>query len=147
MQWRNCSPAQSKVELISPTLTEWSLLMRGRKLLGSRRKVMSKLFRNLFMPFSRPWGLDKKVEYEITNTGDTTLTHWGLVMPYGAWWHQAITWSNVDLSSVRSSQDIHLKASSQEILQSSISEIIWKIKYLKYHSNFPGANELITMSF
>ena len=38
--------------------------------------------------------------------------------------HQAITWTNVDSSSVRSS-DIHLKASSQEI----ITEIIWKIKY------------------
>ena len=25
----------------------------------------------------------------------------------------------------------------------SITEIIWKIKYLKFHSNFPGANELI----
>ena len=34
------------------------------------------------------------------------------------------------------------KASSQEITQPSITEIIWKIKYLKFHSNFPGANEL-----
>ena len=55
--------------------------------------------------------------------------------------HQAITWPNVDLSSVRSS-DIHLRASSQEIPQPSIIEIICKIKYLKFHSNFPGANEL-----
>ena len=54
---------------------------------------------------------------------------------------QAITWTNVDLSSVRSS-DIHLGASSQEIPQPSITEIICKIKYLKFHSNFPGANEL-----
>ena len=46
-------------------------------------------------------------------------------------------------SSVRSS-DIHLRASSQEITQPSITEIIWKIKYmyLKFHSNFPGASEL-----
>ena len=48
----------------------------------------------------------------------------------------------VDLSSVRSS-DIHLRASSQGIPQSSITEIICKIKYLKCHSNFPGANELM----
>ena len=34
------------------------------------------------------------------------------------------------------------KASSQDIPQPSINEIIWKIKYLKYHSIFPGANEL-----
>ena len=83
------------------------------------------------------------------------LTHWGLVTPYGdrdlgqhrirywlvAWRHQAITWTNVDLSSVRPS-DIHLRASPQEIPLPSITEIIWKIKYLKFNSNFPGANEL-----
>ena len=85
-----------------------------------------------------------------------TLTHWGLVTPYGnrdlgqywlrqwlvAWGHQVITWTNVDLSSVRLS-DIHLRASSQKIPQPSVTKIIWKIKYLKFHSNFPGANELI----
>ena len=51
------------------------------------------------------------------------LTHWGLVMPHGdrelsqlwlrqwlvAWRHQAITWTNVNLSSVTFS-DIHLRA-------------------------------------
>ena len=35
-----------------------------------------------------------------------------------------------------------LRASSQEIPQPSITEIVWKIKYLKCHANFPGANEL-----
>ena len=44
-------------------------------------------------------------------------------------------------SSVRSS-DIHLRASSQELPQPSIIEIICKIKYQKFHSNFPGANGL-----
>ena len=49
------------------------------------------------------------------------LTHWGLVMPFGdldlgqhwfRWWLVAvITWTNVDLSSVRSS-GIHLRAIS-----------------------------------
>ena len=48
-------------------------------------------------------------------SGSFVLIHCGLVMPYGdinlgrhwyrwwlvAWWHQAITWSNVDLSPVR----------------------------------------------
>ena len=52
-----------------------------------------------------------------------------------------ITWTNVDLSSVRSN-DIHLSTSSQKIPQPSITEIIWEVKYLKYHSNFSGANEL-----
>ena len=83
------------------------------------------------------------------------LTHCGLLTPYGdrdlsqhwlreslvAWRHQAITWTNVDLSSGRSS-DINLRASLQEIHQPSITEIIWKIKYLEFHSNFPGVNEL-----
>ena len=45
------------------------------------------------------------------------LTHCGLVMPYGDrdlgqhWRHQAITWTTVDLSSIRSS-GIHLRAIS-----------------------------------
>ena len=53
------------------------------------------------------------------------LAHSGLVMPYSdinlgqhrlqkwlvAWWHQAITWTNVDLSSARFSDD-HLRAVS-----------------------------------
>ena len=71
------------------------------------------------------------------------LTHWGLVTPYGdrdlgqhwlrwwlvAWPHQAITWTIVDLSSVRV---IHLRASSQEIPQPSITEIIWKMNSFKF---------------
>ena len=58
----------------------------------------------------------------------TALTHCGLVTSYGdidlrqlwhrqwlvAWRHQAITWTNVDLSSERSSGN-HLRAVSQEI--------------------------------
>ena len=38
-----------------------------------------------------------------------------------------------------------LRASSQEIPQPSITEIICKVKYLKFHSNFPGANELTAL--
>ena len=58
-----------------------------------------------------------------------------------AWWHQAITWTNVDWSSVKSC-DIHMRAISQEISQPSITNIFLKITCLKFHSNFPGANEL-----
>ena len=72
------------------------------------------------------------------------LTHCGLVTPYGArylsrhwfrWWldawrHQAITWTNVDLSSVRS-RDIHLRKISQSIPHPSSTEITLKITYLK----------------
>ena len=63
-----------------------------------------------------------------------TLTHCGLVTPYGnrdlgqhwlwywliAWRHQAITWTNVDLSS--SSKDIHLEEISWEMSQPSIAK-------------------------
>ena len=75
----------------------------------------------------------------------------GLVTPYGdknlgqhwlrwwlvAWRHQAVTWTNVDLSPVRSS-GIHLIAISQKIPQPPIFELVWKIIYLKFCSNQRG---------
>ena len=80
---------------------------------------------------------------------DLTLTHCGLVMPYidielsqhrlrlwlDAWRHQAITWTNVDLSSVRS-YGIHLGALSLEDLKKAINKTRLKI------AGLPGANEL-----
>ena len=39
--------------------------------------------------------------------------------------------------------DIHIRAISQEMPQPSVTKIRLKITYLKFHSNFPGANELI----
>ena len=56
--------------------------------------------------------------------------------------HQAITWTYVDLSSVRSS-GIHLRAILQEVPQPSVTEISLKITYRKFCSNLPEANELI----
>ena len=83
------------------------------------------------------------------------LTHCGLVTPYddidlgqhwlrlwlGAWRHQAITWTSVDLSSVKSS-DIHLNTIAQEIPQPPITKISLKMTCLRFHLNLPGANEL-----
>ena len=47
-------------------------------------------------------------------------------------WHQAITWTNVDLSSAKSSE-IHLVVVSRDILQPSITKISLKItKNLKF---------------
>ena len=43
---------------------------------------------------------------------------------------------------VMKSNDIHIKAISQEMLEPSITKICLKIKYLKFYENFPGANEL-----
>ena len=84
------------------------------------------------------------------------LTLFGLVTPYGdinvgqhwfrywlvAWRHQAIIWTNIDLSSVRSN-GIHLSAILQEIPQPSLTEISLKITSLNFCSNLPGANEFI----
>ena len=76
----------------------------------------------------------------MTPYGDRDLgQHW-LRQWIVAWRHQAITWTNVDWSSVKCS-DIHIRAISQETPQPSITEICLKITYLKFHSNFPGANE------
>ena len=61
-----------------------------------------------------------------------------------AWGHQAITWNNVDLSSLRSS-DNPLRAISQELPWPSIVNITLKITNLKFHSNLLGVNELITI--
>ena len=36
----------------------------------------------------------------------------------------------------------HILSCPNEIPQPSITEIIWKMKYLKFHSNFPGTSEL-----
>ena len=88
-------------------------------------------------------------------TSPYLLSHCGLVTPYGnidlgqhwprqwlhAWRHQAITCTNVDLSSVKSS-DLHIRSISLEMHQPSITKIRLKITYLKLHSNFPGANGL-----
>ena len=56
--------------------------------------------------------------------------------------HQAITWTNADLSSVKSS-GIHLRAISLEIPQPPFTKISLKITYLKSNWNLLGANELI----
>ena len=52
-----------------------------------------------------------------------------------------ITWTNVDLSSLRSS-DVNLMAISFEISQPSVTKISLKIIFLRVYWNFPGTNEL-----
>ena len=63
------------------------------------------------------------------------LTHSGLVTPYGdrdlALRHQAITWTNVDWSSMKSSV-INIREISQEMPQPSITAIHLKITYFKF---------------
>ena len=57
--------------------------------------------------------------------------------------HYLNQYINVDWSSAKSS-DIHIRAISQEMPQPSIC---LKITCLKFHSNFPGANELNPLDF
>ena len=57
--------------------------------------------------------------------------------------HQAITWTNVDWSSVKST-DSHIRAISQVMPQASITKIHLKITHLKSHS---GANELSLLPY
>ena len=59
-----------------------------------------------------------------------------------SWRHQAITWTNADLSSVRSI-GIYLGAIWQDIARPSVTETSLKVTYLKFCSNIQGANELI----
>ena len=64
----------------------------------------------------------------------------------GTWWHQAITLTNVDWWSVKSS-NIHFRAISQRMHQPSITKICLKISSLKFHLNFPGDNELTSFAY
>ena len=82
------------------------------------------------------------------------LTRCGLLTPYGgkdlgqhwfrwwlvAWRPRAITWTNVDLSSLRSS-DIKLRAILLELSQPSVTKISLKIISLIFYWNLPRANE------
>ena len=83
------------------------------------------------------------------------LTHCDIATPYDSidqgkhwlrWWlgavrHQAITWTNVDLSSVRS-QGIHLRALPLLDLKIPINQSLSKIAILKSISDLPRGNEL-----
>ena len=64
-----------------------------------------------------------------------------LVQVMVAWQLEAITWTNFDLLSMRSS-DNHLTAISQEIPQPSITKISLEITYLKFYLTLPGANAM-----
>ena len=58
-----------------------------------------------------------------------------------AWRHQAITWTNVDLSTLRS-YAIHPRALSWEDLKLHTNKIRMKFEFLKSHPALPGSNEL-----
>ena len=52
-----------------------------------------------------------------------------------------LTWSSLK------SSDIHIRTILQKMHQPSITKICFKITCLKFHSNFPGANEFIEFVF
>ena len=65
----------------------------------------------------------------VTPYGDKNLGHNWLKQWLVARWHQAIIWTNVDLSSVRS-HDTHLTALSSEALKIPVSKTTLKIEFL-----------------
>ena len=87
-----------------------------------------------------PWKAEYRVltqrvlvtSYCERDQGQHWLMQWCVI-----WRHQSITWSKVDVSSVRSG-DIHPRAISLEIPQPPASTIT----YLQFHWNLPGANEM-----
>ena len=74
--------------------------------------------------------------YGIRDLGQQWFRSW-LV----AWWHQAITWTTVDLSSVRSCC-IQLRALSWEDLMIPIIKTSLKIVFVKLYPELPGTNGL-----
>ena len=95
---------------------------------------------------------------EIPQSGTKPLTHYGLVMQCGnidpgqhwlrqwlvAWRHQAITWTNVDVS-LKGFYDI-LQTISYEWLKISIQKLSLKIPFLNLFPHLPEGSELISSS-
>ena len=89
-------------------------------------------------------GTKPLAETKVTKMSDALFHHWWRHKATWIWVNigsgngllpdgtQAITWTNVDLWSVRSSY-IHLMVISQEIHQSSMTKINMKITHLKCH--------------
>ena len=80
----------------------------------------------------------------MTPYGDIDLgRHW-LRQWLGAWRHQAITWTNVELSP-KVFCGIHLRSISKQMLMKSIRNIYWEITLLKSLTHHPESNELSTV--
>ena len=79
--------------------------------------------------------------YVDTNLGQHCFRQW-LV----AWQHQAITWTNIDLSSKKSCNFL-MKTISLEILVISMCNTSTKNTFLKLRPHLPGANELTVDKF
>ena len=96
----------------------------------ANKSISTQNFNGLVASDNRP--LPEPVVTQISDS----LTHCGLVMPYGDiylgqhWWHQAITWIDVDLSS-KVFCGIHLRAISQEVLMNMIRNMCSEITLLK----------------
>ena len=77
----------------------------------------------------------------MTPYGDMELSQTWLRYWLVAWRHQAITWFNVDLSSVKF-LGIHLMALSLDDVKMPINKTRLKIAVLKWHLGLPGANAI-----
>ena len=100
-------------------------------------------------------GASPVLGYSASYIRDLTVTHCGLVMPYGntnpgqhwlrkwlvAWCHQTITWSTVYLS-LMGFCGIQPGSISQHVLMTLIPKMGLKITLLKLQPPLPEANEL-----
>ena len=105
--------------------------------------------------FNRKYGVKLHLPIQARRQVSLSLTHCGLVMPYGdidlgqhwlrwwlvAWRHQAITWTNVDFTSI-GPFSTHLRRISQEMLKISIHKMSLKTLLRKPFPHLSGANEL-----
>ena len=115
--------------------------------------MITRLIWTIWTPMS---SVPKKADKLNLSLKNYELTHWVLVMLTSwhhrlrwwlvAWWQQAITWTNVILSSARSS-DNHLSALLQEIHQPLATKISLRITWLEFHSNPPGSRKLSEQHF
>ena len=92
------------------------------------------------------------MDYSYISQGPISWSHCGLVTPYGDIDRVNIGSGNGLLTGGTKplplpTRDIYLRIISREIPQQSITKISLNISCVKFHSNFPGANELIPFPF
>ena len=95
---------------------------------GDKWDLFSTYFFNSWMP--RNLVRSDTVEYCLISKTCSKLlmSKVGVIEYLVAWWHQAITWTYVDLSIIRSN-DIHLRAISVDISKPSVTKMCVKINY------------------
>ena len=143
--WCACTmPSQSMYPPPPDTPHDTQYHTNNRGIMGDVHRLLHKLCTSQVLGCSVPRSSYGHKVVRISSKGETMLdlTHCALVTSYDdlgqhwlrywlvAWRHQAITWTNVDLSSIRSC-GIHLRTLSWEDLKIPYSKARLKIMFLK----------------